>query len=38
MKSGDIFAKCDVAELLQVSERTVERWMAEGIDSLCPPP
>ena len=30
MSSGDILTKCDVAELLQVSERTVERWMAEG--------
>ncbi|MGA2723747.1 MAG: helix-turn-helix domain-containing protein [Bryobacteraceae bacterium] len=32
MSSGDILTKRDVAELLQVSERTVERWMAEGGD------
>jgi len=30
MSSGDILTKRDVAEILQVSERTVERWMAEG--------
>ena len=30
MCSGDILTKRDVAELLQVSERTVKRWMAEG--------
>ncbi len=34
MSGGDILTKRDVAELLQVSERTVERWMAEGVDSL----
>jgi excisionase family DNA binding protein len=30
MSAGDILTKRDVAELLQVSERTVERWMSEG--------
>lgn len=30
MSTGDILTKRDVAELLQVSERTVERWMSEG--------
>jgi excisionase family DNA binding protein len=30
MSTGDVLTKRDVAELLQVSERTVERWMAEG--------
>jgi excisionase family DNA binding protein len=30
MSNSDVLTKRDVAELLQVSERTVERWMAEG--------
>ena len=30
MSSSDILTKRDVAELLQVSEPAVERWMAEG--------
>ena len=30
MSSGDILTKRDVAEILQVSERTIERWMSEG--------
>ncbi len=30
MSTGDILTKRDVAELLQVSERTIERWMSEG--------
>jgi hypothetical protein len=30
MSNGDILTKRDVAQLLQVSERTVERWIAEG--------
>ena len=38
MSSGDILTKCDVAELLQVSERTVERWMAEGSIPYTPLP
>ena len=38
MSSGDIRTKRDVAELLQVSERTVERWMAEGSIPYTPLP
>ena len=38
MSSGDILTKRDVAELLQVSERTVERWMAEGSIPYTPLP
>jgi excisionase family DNA binding protein len=30
VSNDDILTKHDVAELLQVSERTVERWMSEG--------
>jgi excisionase family DNA binding protein len=30
VNNDDILTKQDVAELLQVSERTVERWMSEG--------
>ena len=38
MSGGDILTKRDVAELLQVSERTVERWMAEGSIPYAPLP
>ena len=38
MISGDILTKRDVAELLQVSERTVERWMSEGSIPFVPLP
>jgi excisionase family DNA binding protein len=38
MSTGDILTKRDVAELLQVSERTVERWMAEGSIPYVPLP
>jgi excisionase family DNA binding protein len=38
MISGDILTKRDVAELLQVSERTVERWMSEGSIPYVPLP
>ena len=38
MSSGDILTKRDVAELLQVSERTVERWMSEGATPYVPLP
>jgi excisionase family DNA binding protein len=30
MTSSDILTKRNVAELLQLSERTVERWISEG--------
>ena len=38
MSTGDILTKRDVAELLQVSERTVERWMSEGTIPYVPLP
>ncbi len=38
MSAGDILTKRDLAELLQVSERTVERWMAEGSVPYIPLP
>ncbi|MGI8744089.1 MAG: helix-turn-helix domain-containing protein [Bryobacteraceae bacterium] len=38
MDTGDILTKRDVAELLQVSERTVERWMSEGSIPYVPLP
>jgi excisionase family DNA binding protein len=38
MITGDILTKRDVAELLQVSERTVERWMSEGAIPYVPLP
>ena len=38
MSSGDILTKRDVAQLLQVSERTVERWMSEGAIPYAPLP
>ena len=38
MSSGDILTKRGVAELLQVSERTVERWMSEGAIPYVPLP
>ena len=38
MSSGDILTKRDVAELLQVSERTVERRMSEGSIPYVPLP
>jgi excisionase family DNA binding protein len=38
MSNGDVLTKRDVAELLQVSERTVERWMAEGSIPYVPLP
>ena len=38
MSNNDILTKRDVAELLQVSERTVERWMAEGSIPYVPLP
>ena len=38
MPAGDILTKRDVAELLQVSERTVERWMSEGSIPYVPLP
>jgi len=38
MSNSDILTKRDVAELLQVSERTVERWMAEGSIPYVPLP
>jgi len=38
MTGGDILTKRDVAELLQVSERTVERWMSEGSIPYTPLP
>jgi excisionase family DNA binding protein len=38
MNSGDILTKRDVAELLQVSERTVERWISEGAIPYVPLP
>jgi excisionase family DNA binding protein len=38
MSTGDILTKRDVAELLQVSERTVERWMSEGSIPYVPLP
>ena len=38
MSSGDILTKRGIAELLQVSERTVERWMAEGSMRYVPLP
>lgn len=30
MSTGEILTKRDVAEMLQVSERTIKRWMSEG--------
>ena len=38
MSSGDILTKREIAELLQVSERTVERWMSEGSIPYVPLP
>jgi excisionase family DNA binding protein len=38
MSTGDILTKRDLAELLQVSERTVERWIAEGTVPYVPLP
>ncbi len=38
MTNSDVLTKRDVAELLQVSERTVERWMAEGSIPYVPLP
>lgn len=38
MSSGDILTKRELAELLQVSERTVERWMSEGSIPYVPLP
>ena len=38
MSSGDILTKRDVAQLLQVSERTVERWMSEAAIPYVPLP
>jgi excisionase family DNA binding protein len=38
MSTGDILTKHDVAALLQVSERTVERWMSEGMIPYVPLP
>lgn len=38
MSTGDILTKRDIAELMQVSERTVERWMAEGSIPYVPLP
>jgi hypothetical protein len=38
MSGGDIVTKRDVAELLQVIERTVKRWMAEGSIPYTPLP
>jgi excisionase family DNA binding protein len=38
MTSSDILTKRDVAELLQVSERTVERWISEGSIPYVPLP
>lgn len=38
MSNSDVLTKRDVAELLQVSERTVERWMAEGSIPYVPLP
>jgi excisionase family DNA binding protein len=38
ISSGDILTKRDVAELLQVSEHTVERWMSEGSIPYVPLP
>ena len=38
MNGGDILTKRDVAELLQVSERTIERWMSEGAIPYVPLP
>jgi excisionase family DNA binding protein len=38
MSTGDILTKRDVAELLQVSERTVERWISEGSIPYVPLP
>src|SRR5512142_694827 len=38
MSNNDVLTKRDVAELLQVSERTVERWMAEGSIPYVPLP
>lgn len=38
MNNSDVLTKRDVAELLQVSERTVERWMAEGSIPYVPLP
>jgi excisionase family DNA binding protein len=38
MNLGDILTKRDVAEFLQVSERTVERWVSEGSIPYVPLP
>jgi len=38
MNPGDILTKRDVAEFLQVSERTVERWISEGSIPYVPLP
>ena len=38
MITGDVLTKREVAELLQVSERTVERWIAEGSIPYVPLP
>ena len=38
MSTSDILTRHDVAELLQVSERTVERWMSEGSIPYVPLP
>ena len=38
MSTGDILTKRDVAEILQVSERTIERWMSEGTIPYVPLP
>jgi 3'-phosphoadenosine 5'-phosphosulfate sulfotransferase (PAPS reductase)/FAD synthetase len=38
MSSGDILTKRDVAELLKVSERTVERWMSDEAIPYAPLP
>jgi excisionase family DNA binding protein len=38
MNESEVLTKRDVAELLQVSERTVERWMAEASIPYVPLP
>jgi excisionase family DNA binding protein len=38
VSNGDILTKRDLADLLQVSERTVERWMSEGSIPYVPLP
>ena len=38
MSLGDILTKRDVAEFLQVSERTIERWISEGSIPYIPLP